>query len=354
MLPQAGPPTPSLTLFSSLGGADRVGHDGAARAERLGQAHRGVVRGLVLDLGIELGADQDDTEREPHPHHQADRGAERAVGGVVVGEVCQIPGEQRGARKPGERRHERADAQPFPARLAPARAITVEHRQRDQQAKKQRRPAQDRDQPFGQAAEPKLRQHQRKHHDRGERQQHRGDAAERKGKRNQVELDEAAFLALLIDDVEGVDHGLDASIGAPQRQREAEQQSEAELIVALGEQPADLLLDELDTAFRHDAREQKQVGADGRGLGEQAVARHQRGDGRKYREQAEEHHAGGNREQPVLAGALVSPPQDVFPASPRDLPRRRRVPAAADLLRARLLHGHRARRRPNFRRTGCG
>ena len=62
-----------------------------------------------------------------------------------------------------------------------------------------------------------------------------------------------------------------------------------------------------------------QIGADGRGVGEQSIGRDQRGHGGKQREQAEEHHAGRNREQAVFADLLIGAPQDIFPAGPGDL-----------------------------------
>jgi hypothetical protein len=40
------------------GSPDRIDHDGAAGAERLFRPHGRIARGLMLELGIELGADQ--------------------------------------------------------------------------------------------------------------------------------------------------------------------------------------------------------------------------------------------------------------------------------------------------------
>ena len=79
-----------------------VGHDCAADSERLSQSDGGVVCGLVLDLGVELRTDQHYNDRKPHPHHQADHRAECSVGGIVVGKIAEIPGEQRRHREPSE------------------------------------------------------------------------------------------------------------------------------------------------------------------------------------------------------------------------------------------------------------
>ena len=48
----------------------------------------------MLDLGVELGAQEHQDRRNPQPDHQADDSAERTVGSVIVGKACEIPGEQ--------------------------------------------------------------------------------------------------------------------------------------------------------------------------------------------------------------------------------------------------------------------
>ncbi len=60
--------------------ADRVGHLRAAAAHGQGRAGGGVDGGLVLDLGVQLGAQQHDDGAHPHPQHGAHRRSERAVG----------------------------------------------------------------------------------------------------------------------------------------------------------------------------------------------------------------------------------------------------------------------------------
>ena len=74
-----------------------------------------------------------------------------------------------------------------------------------------------------------------------------------------------------------------------------------------------------------------QIGADGGGIREQAVGRHQRRDGRKYREQSEEHDAGGGREQTVFIVCSIGTPQDVLPAGPGNLEGAAGKPAASVL-----------------------
>ena len=114
----------------------------APRPPRFSGADRGVARGLVLDLGIEFGAEQHHDRREPHPHHQADAGAERAVGRVVIGEVRQVPGEQRRAGEPGEAAAQLPGSAIAMARRGAARPVAVEHGKSQKNHDDQSRPAQ--------------------------------------------------------------------------------------------------------------------------------------------------------------------------------------------------------------------
>jgi hypothetical protein len=60
--------------------ADRVGHGSATSTPRFLRRRCGVFRGLVLKLRIDLAADENDYHRDPQPHHEANAGAERAIG----------------------------------------------------------------------------------------------------------------------------------------------------------------------------------------------------------------------------------------------------------------------------------
>ena len=82
--------------------ADCVSHGGAARTQRLFSPHRGVPSGLMLDLGIQLRPQENEDRGHPHPHHSSDRGAERTVGRIVIGEIGEIVGQDGGAGEPRE------------------------------------------------------------------------------------------------------------------------------------------------------------------------------------------------------------------------------------------------------------
>ena len=113
--------------------------------------------------------------------------------------------------------------------------------------------------------------------------------------------------------VERVDDRLDAGIGAPEREGEAEQKRAAQRGIALGEHPGDLVLHDLERTVRQHQRQRLQVGADGRGIGEQPVERNQRRHRREYREQSEEHDATGGGEHAVVVEALPGAPENIFP-----------------------------------------
>ena len=71
------------------------------------------------------------------------------------------------------------------------------------------------------------------------------DCAEREGQRDQIELDEAALLILVVDDVERIEDRLHAGIGAPQRKAEADHERERQLAVAVAGDARDLIADQL-------------------------------------------------------------------------------------------------------------
>ena len=57
----------------ALSGSNSISFDSAAATQRLFRPHRGVLRRLMLNLGIKLCAQQNHDHGNPHPHHHADR-----------------------------------------------------------------------------------------------------------------------------------------------------------------------------------------------------------------------------------------------------------------------------------------
>ena len=103
---------------------------------------RRVARRLVLHLGIELRAEQNDHDRDPDPGHEADDRAERAIGLIVAAESAPR------TKKTGPRRSIQAiAAKALPQviqrqrALIAARAVPVEDRDRQGQDNHKYRPA---------------------------------------------------------------------------------------------------------------------------------------------------------------------------------------------------------------------
>ena len=173
---------------------------------------------------------------------------------------------------------------------------------------------------------------QRQRHHRAHHQHQRDDAADGEGQRQQVQPEEAALLALVVDHVQGLDHRLDAGIGAPDARAPRPNRKVAPSAVSpLASTRAIWSCTIWNEPCGQHQCQRLQIGADGGGIGEQSVGRHQRRDGRKYREQPEEHDAGGGREQAVVVDLLIGAPQDVLPAGPGNLEGVAGKPAASVL-----------------------
>ena len=64
-----------------------VGDEGASLSHSPRLASGRVLGSLEFELGIDLGADQDDVERDVKPKQKDNDGTKRAVKPIVVGEV---------------------------------------------------------------------------------------------------------------------------------------------------------------------------------------------------------------------------------------------------------------------------
>ena len=262
----------------------------------------------MLDLGVEFGAEQNHDGGHPHPHHQADGSAERAVGRIVIGEVRQVPRQQRRTRQPCDRREHASHRKPFPSRAFSARPETIKHGQTENHHEHQNRPAQQTEQRLGPSAQTDKRQDDRQDHDRPDGGQDGKQAARGQDQRDEIEFDEAALFLLIVDDIERVDERLHSGIGAPQRQRQPERERKAELGFPLGGDAVHLLLDDVHPACGQETADESQVVVDGRCFREQPVERHERGDSGKQCEQTVKHHPGGHRQETVLADLRICAP----------------------------------------------
>ena len=166
-------------------------------------------------------------------------------------------------------------------------------------------------------------------------------ARKRKQKRDKVQLHKASLFLLVIDDVERVDDRLHSGVGAPERQGEAGDESEAELSIAFCRELRDLLVEQVDCAAGQDAGCEREMRVDRRSVGDETVQRDERRDGRKDREQRIEDNPGRDGEQTIVIGGRVNAPENVLPAGPGNLPRSGRAASPPRLLRPPLLFNNR-------------
>jgi hypothetical protein len=90
------------------------------------------------------------------------------------------------------------------------------------------------------AAQSQRAENQREYHHQRKRNSDSGKGTYGAEQRDDIEPDQAPFFLFVIDDVERIEDGLHASIGAPQRNGETQQKAERELSIALCGYPGDL------------------------------------------------------------------------------------------------------------------
>ena len=177
-------------------------------------------------------------------------------------------------------------------------------------------------------AEPDEGEDRRHHADAHDEQDGDDDGAEREAERDQVQPDEAALLRLVIGDVHRLEERLDAVIGAPKRQRQAEDEAEAERRLVLRGEALQLRPDEIDAARGQEAAEEGDMVGDRHRVGDEPVDRHEGGERREEREQQVECRARGDQRDAVLAELGPDAPENVLPALPAEFGRAKGAPAA--------------------------
>uniref|UniRef100_A0A0N4ZD58 LigA n=1 Tax=Parastrongyloides trichosuri TaxID=131310 RepID=A0A0N4ZD58_PARTI len=300
-------------------GADRIGHDRAALADRQGRARGGVQRGLVLDLGVQASAHQDHLHREPGPQQEAHGRRQRAVG-IGAHESGQEPAEQEGHQQAQARREQRPRRQPAPARPRPARSQPIDQGQRPDIAEEQKRPAQRR-----QIGPLVLQAEHGQHHGhadhQGRTQHHRRHGRDGEAHAHQIVDHDIAPLDLVIGEVQAVEEGLDPPIGRPQRQQQGPDQGEGQLAGGIARQARHLCPEKLSHIRRQHFIEEAELPPGVRRIGEQAVDGDEGAQRREQGQQQEEGHAPGDETDAVAEIAHDGAPQDVDPALVRNLQR---------------------------------
>ncbi len=157
------------------------------------------------------------------------------------------------------------------------------------------------------------------------------------------EAEEAALLVLVIGDVEGVEEGLHAVVGAPERQEEPHREAEAERIGPGPREAGQFLVEEVDHGGREEAAQILQVLLDRDRIGDEAVEGDESRERGEKRQHDEEGGAGRDGADTVVGNLVLDPVEDVLPPQDGDLGRRPGLASTADLPRPVLVDPHRHR-----------
>ena len=76
---------------------------GAALSHRARLPSGGILRSLMFDLAVELGAEDEGISRQIHPGEQAGDRRQRAVGGGVIGDLADVETKRQRQQQPNER-----------------------------------------------------------------------------------------------------------------------------------------------------------------------------------------------------------------------------------------------------------
>ena len=274
---------------------DMIGDPGATRPEwRIG---RGRIRGgLMLELGIELGSEQQDVAREIEPGQRHHDRTERAVGRIVIAEIGDVDPETDRQRQPHQRREQRTRRQPYPARILPRRAIAVQRRRRARPGQCQQQIGDElpeHDDRIGRLRKHRLEIAERR--DRDQRQDRHKHGGGGDAERQHIEPYETACFLLLIHDIERGDHGARPIARAKQRETDRKQQAEALLAVGRLDDVHQLFADQLGDFGGHHRHQLLHVVHHGRRLGGDAIDQHDRAEQRHEREKAVKGDASGDQ-----------------------------------------------------------
>src|SRR4051794_11335180 len=110
----------------------------------------------------------------------------------------------------------------------PARTEAVDERQCENDARQQKRPTHDDDDPFGGRLQTEGAEDVRQDDDEGYRKQQEDDPAGGEDKGHRVKRDEAPHFLGVVHDVERVEQRFYPGVSAPQRDRDADEKRETE------------------------------------------------------------------------------------------------------------------------------
>jgi hypothetical protein len=175
--------------------------------------------------------------------------------------------------------------------------------------------------------------------DQRQREQPEHDAAERQGQRGRIELDDAALLLLVVDDVETGHQRLHRGRGAPQREQQREDHAESEALPRLAGDLGKLVGDDRARFLGDEPDHDGDLLLDVMRVERQAIDRDRGGQCGKERQQAVEAESRGEDREVVLRYLVLHPHENVPPAPRRDFGRRVGTAAAPALARAVMVDG---------------
>ena len=146
----------------------------------------------------------------------------------------------------------------------------IENRQRDCDEHHEHQPAEDLEDPAQHPSPEYGLQQRRQHRDDSEHDHHEDDGAEGQPEGHQPLLDEAAFLFLVVGDIDRRQQVADPGRGAPQRDRDRDNEADTEGRAPRG-QRGDLIGDDLLGLFGQCGGHRVQLVRDRRRVGEESV-----------------------------------------------------------------------------------
>ena len=274
---------------------------------------RAVLGRLVLELGVDLGADQDRQRGELQPQHGDDHRAEGPVGLVIGREASRVGREGQRGDEPQDGGHDGPRRHPAPLRVLPIRSEPVQDGQAADPAQGEGGPSEDHDGPPGDRAQRAVLErgrHDRHDQERDDEEQDRADGqAEGQG----PPRDERTRLPFVIDPVDRRDQVLHPTRGRPQGQSDSGDQADPEpggggrgdALQLLGHEVPDL-----------GGGRRQVVGhlpLNLGGVGDQPEQRHQRHQPRDNGDKSEERDTAREEDELIVLGLDPDPRPDVPP-----------------------------------------
>ena len=132
--------------------------------------------------------------------------------------------------------------------------------------------------------------------------------------RERVQLDEGTLFVFAVDDIQRIEERVNAGIGAPERDCQADNKAYTKDGFSLCRQVRQLLAHDIDRAARHKARDDIELAADSGRIREQAIDGNKSRNGGKNCEQGIKGDACCNGHYAMLRNIFIDPEQNILPS----------------------------------------